>query len=203
MQRLNLPVIPSKSNGKVSATRIMRVRKGFYGFRRHSSLHLVIEQLPLSLHRMFALLHELDKKYESFTAELQKCIKEYSAYRESLLLQASRTPTRKDISESAEGIDEESVAPQPLDDDADSEPKDGQHLAEPSTNGIQSRHNVQASASTNTQDPLSLRLKTRQMLEYIAFLMAESAKASEEKLALAASAYDSTCPIAGFNNQDG
>ncbi len=60
-----------------------------------------------------------------------------------------------------------------------------------SAQGNKSPGAAPASASLKAHGPLVPKLKSRRMLEHIAYLMTESVKTSEEKLALAASAYDS------------
>ena len=118
----------------------------------------------------------------ALTGELQSCVKGYAAYRESLLPSEPRS-SLADASDRIKAIDQAANIASPL-----------HHVAKPE---IKDAHNPKsssiapASPSPKAHGPLAPKLKSRQMLEHIAHLMAESVKASEEKLALAASAYDS------------
>ncbi|KAF7971640.1 hypothetical protein HWV62_20676 [Athelia sp. TMB] len=138
-----------------------------------------IEQLPLSLHRQYILLHELDEQANGYTNDLAKTIKEYIALRRSLELCPQ-------VAFAEQNIPASEPSPTPI--------KKSQSTPLMSTPDPLR----QSSYFTRVSTPMPLppnRVKrpqsTREMLTHTAWLSEEIQRASDEKVNLAQAAYDS------------
>ncbi|KIM87681.1 hypothetical protein PILCRDRAFT_815263 [Piloderma croceum F 1598] len=191
----------SEENGEVTTEELKKEFEIWDAFREE---HFeAIEQLPLSLHRQYILLRELDEQAQGYSKDLLPTIQRYIELRKSL---AART---------------ESEQPPDVEQPTKSEPPPTpiQNLR-PSFNGNGSTTSRPASptkdqgtpapalpmktplvaslATTRTPTPMTIpphRMKqpqtTREMLSHIAWLSEEVLRASEEKVNLAQAAYDS------------
>jgi hypothetical protein len=172
-----------------------------------------IEQLPLSLHRQYTLLLELDEQAQGYNKELLPTIQRYIKLRRALI---SRPEHRLPEQSQGAGV---VIASKDVEMVAKSEPPPTpiQNLSTP-LNGGSSIHpswrqsedhgtpisqtkiisRLASLAVTRTPTPMSIppdRMKlpqtTREMLSHIAWLSEEVLRASQEKVNLAQAACDS------------
>ncbi|KDQ12337.1 hypothetical protein BOTBODRAFT_189327 [Botryobasidium botryosum FD-172 SS1] len=160
----------------------------------------MVEQLPLSLHRSFALMRELDDEAQANLSDLLPTIKAYISLRQSLAPRPPPPPEPPhdsampfDSMPSSHGpngpwFDSRQLYAGPAMVSNSNIPPSLVHSPTVSTHlTTLSRNSRELSVSTEPKDQPS----SRAFLSRIAHLSAESVKASEEKLALAQAAYNS------------
>ncbi|KIJ69632.1 hypothetical protein HYDPIDRAFT_106275 [Hydnomerulius pinastri MD-312] len=163
--------------------------------------HEVLEQLPLSLHRQYKLMRELDTQSEAFHADLLTSVRTYIALRKSL---APR------IAEETAAKPPEGSSPKPIDTDLASVEQSGN--ASPSTMAIDETEptqnippvNSDTRASTTTPVPQASNNDakntapftskpgetTRTLLQHISQTSEETLRTAEEKVSIAQTAYE-------------
>jgi len=127
--------------------------------------HEAVEQLPLYLHRSYALLRDLDEQVTGHYNQIQPTLQEYIDLRRSLAGQKDPDAVKEQRSPPAES--ESEVKPES---DVAGDPK-------PSLE----------SSDTPTGSPNT----TRELLRHLGWLMEEVVRGSQEKVGLAQAAYDS------------
>ncbi|CAE6533385.1 unnamed protein product [Rhizoctonia solani] len=153
----------------------------------------LVEQLPLSIHRSFSLMRELDDLAQSNTARIVPATKAYIALRDSLAPKAKghgRTPSGLDLLAHVSAVVEPPTATSPL------EPADVL-MSAPVSPSLGSAP-VQSSILANPELPVSnsspsdtFPHDTRRLLTLIATLASDAVRASSEKLGIANAVYHS------------
>ncbi|KAH0830424.1 hypothetical protein J3R83DRAFT_1819 [Lanmaoa asiatica] len=153
--------------------------------------HEVLEQLPLSLHRQFKLMRELDSQGELFQADLLASVRRYICLRESL---AARNT--QDDSSHAEGAQRNATDTKGsgVDQGGNTSPTAMQvDSAEPSRGKAPVNGNLGA-GNTNASPPGAYHPKpgdtTRTLLQRIAQASEEVIRTAEEKVNIAQTAYE-------------
>ncbi|KAH7907967.1 hypothetical protein BJ138DRAFT_1182057 [Hygrophoropsis aurantiaca] len=146
--------------------------------------HEILDQLPLSLHRQYTLMRELDEQTQSYKAEVLDNIKQYVALRSSLARQFALDAKHSNLANEAEHADFPS---QP-------------HSISPFTSQPSSEAQQHTTVTTNmdTEQPkpeiketcISNYLSSLQILRQIAKSSEEMLGASEEKVNLAQTAFE-------------
>ncbi|RDB21519.1 PHD finger protein ING1 [Hypsizygus marmoreus] len=158
-----------------------------------------IEQLPLTLHRQYALMHELDQQANGISADLLPMLQKYILKRREMNLSSVSKP-RDNVSATHEEVDSDGKSATSLH-LTHVDPSDGVHSqAAPLSNGLNKAtqrlpSEAWATLQTIPDDGLTNRLNnpitTRETLSHIALLTEELLRASEEKVNIAKAAYDS------------
>ncbi|KAN0075307.1 hypothetical protein V8E55_011330 [Tylopilus felleus] len=149
--------------------------------------HEVLEQLPLSLHRQFKLMRELDSQSEVFHTDLLASVRRYIQLRESL---AVRTAQGKSSNGEAQpnGTDVNNVD---VDQGGDTSPNAMQVDSTESTHGNATlNENGAKSASPSLAFQPKLGETTRTLLQHIAQTSEEAIRTAEEKVSIAQTAYE-------------
>lgn len=158
--------------------------------------HEILEQLPLSLHRQYTLIRELDDQSNAYQADLLDNVRKYIALRIQL---TSRRGMIVDVKQSNMTIpaasDPEAMqanSPQA----AGSPPRDEQVNIDSPAGALNDAHNFRPAASiASSLEPPSIELPssgktTRVLLQQIAQVSEEALRASEEKVNIAQTAYE-------------
>ncbi|KEP50402.1 PHD-finger protein [Rhizoctonia solani 123E] len=155
----------------------------------------LVEQLPLSIHRSFSLMRELDDLAQSNTARIVPATKAYIALRDSLAPKAKghgRTPSGLDLLAHVSAVVEPPTATSPL-----GLPPADVLMSAPVSPSLGSAP-VQSSIPDNPELPVSnsspsdtFPHDTRRLLTLIATLASDAVRASSEKLGIANAVYHS------------
>ncbi|OBZ75714.1 Inhibitor of growth protein 4 [Grifola frondosa] len=146
----------------------------------------VLEQLPLSLHRSFTLIFELDQQVQDYTSRILSSLKQYVSMRKKLAglvgdtqsVEAAEHPDVGDSSRVSEIRDVEIPVVNGVDGGAG--PR--------SSPAKETRHSPMKSASSS--EPAESPDTTRRLLAHVAQLEEEIVRASNEKYNVAQFAYD-------------
>lgn len=141
--------------------------------------HEILEQLPLSLHRQYTLIRELDDQSNAYHADLLDNVRKYIALRIQLTSRRDPVAMLADSSQAASS----SPRDEHVNIDSPAEVLNDTHYARPA-----------ASIAPNLQSP-SIELPssgktTRILLQQIAQVSEEALRASEEKVNIAQTAYE-------------
>ncbi|KAG2158017.1 uncharacterized protein EDB93DRAFT_740480 [Suillus bovinus] len=150
--------------------------------------HEILEQLPLSLHRQYTLIRELDHQSNAYHADLLDHVRKYIALRIQL---TSRLDMIADAKRSKMTIP---AAPDPEAMQADLPHRDEQGNVDSPAEVLNDTHNarptsIAPSLGSSIELPSSGKA-TRILLQHIAQVSEEALRASEEKVNIAQTAYE-------------
>ncbi|KAG2348605.1 hypothetical protein BDR05DRAFT_987106 [Suillus weaverae] len=158
--------------------------------------HEILEQLPLSLHRQYTLIRELDDQSNAYHADLLDNVRKYIALRIQLTSRRGMITDEKQnqitIPTASDPEAMQADSPQA----ADSPPRNEQVNNDSPTEVLNDTNNARPAASVapSTDSP-SIKLPasgktTRILLQQIAQVSEEALRASEEKVNIAQTAYE-------------
>ncbi|KAG1837704.1 hypothetical protein DFJ58DRAFT_734200 [Suillus subalutaceus] len=157
--------------------------------------HEILEQLPLSLHRQYTLIRELDDQSNAYHADLLDNIRKYIALRiqltsRSMIVDVKQSNMTIPVASDPEAMQADS--PQA----AGAPPRDEQVSMDSPTEALNDTHNARSAASiapsleSSSIELPSSRKTTRILLQQIAQVSEEALRASEEKVNIAQTAYE-------------
>ncbi|KAG8217351.1 hypothetical protein J3R82DRAFT_5446 [Butyriboletus roseoflavus] len=153
--------------------------------------HEVIEQLPLSLHRQFKLMRELDSQSEIFQADLLASVRGYIHLRESLAARNVQDNSRHAEAAQSNATDTNNLA---IGDGSDTSPTAMRVDSTESSRGKATVNDNLRARSTNASPPVAYQPKpgdtTRTHLQHIAQTAEEAIRTAEEKVSIAQTAYE-------------
>ncbi|OJA11611.1 hypothetical protein AZE42_01946 [Rhizopogon vesiculosus] len=153
--------------------------------------HEILEQLPLSLHRQYTLIRELDDQSEVYHADLFETVRTYIALRIQL---ASRlVDAKKNEMDLSTASDAEAMQVDQPTQVVDSSPHDQQVNGDEASNDARKASPAASVAHSLESSSIELpasKATTRTLLQHIAQVSEEALHASEEKVNIAQTAYE-------------
>ncbi|KAI9056665.1 hypothetical protein FKP32DRAFT_1598936 [Trametes sanguinea] len=177
---------------EVDAERAAKEREVWDAFREEH--YELLEQLPLSLHRAFTLIHELDQQAQDNLTHIAPAVLKYVALRKAHAAAAAQPKEVPIVDGGAtsetpgETVDQEvngHTSPRVPNGNA----PNGISTRTNSTNGVQTRQNA-PSTSNSLASGVQNSTSTRELLVHIAQSSEEVTRACAEKVYLAQHAYD-------------
>ncbi|KAF8558431.1 hypothetical protein OG21DRAFT_1504175 [Imleria badia] len=147
--------------------------------------HEVLEQLPLSLHRQFKLMRELDSQGEVFHADLLASVRRYIHLRESLVARHTEVNSHAHSAEA----DATDVINVDVDQEGDTSQNAMQVDSTESTHGVNDLNGAKSATPPAAFQP-NPGETTRTLLQHIAQTSEEAIRTAEEKVNIAQTAYE-------------
>ncbi|KAG1904030.1 uncharacterized protein F5891DRAFT_946500 [Suillus fuscotomentosus] len=157
--------------------------------------HEILEQLPLSLHRQYTLIRELDDQSNTYHADLLDNVRKYIALRIQLTSRRGMIFDAKQSKMIIPAMSDPEAMQADSPQAAGLPPRDGQVNIDSPVEVLNDTHNARPVASIapsleSSIEPLSPGKTTRILLQHIAQVSEEALRASEEKVNIAQTAYE-------------
>ncbi|KAG1879421.1 hypothetical protein C8R48DRAFT_685612 [Suillus tomentosus] len=157
--------------------------------------HEILEQLPLSLHRQYTLIRELDDQSNTYHADLLDNVRKYIALRIQLTSRRGMIFDAKQSKMIIPAISDPEAMQADSPQAAGLPPRDEQVNIDSPVEVLNDTHNARPVASIapsleSSIEPLSPGNTTRILLQHIAQVSEEALRASEEKVNIAQTAYE-------------